>query len=92
MNRQKRKDHIKGGRLFLLYEGEQVSPNHTAGPRDLEISMFRAWRPEGEPLPELVEKIPGYERPVNWQQLQAAEDKKPGSMDYSSAGIFVSFK
>ena len=67
-----------GGRAFRLFEGERVSPSYVPHPGDVEFVLVRQWRPEGEPIPEPLEAIPGYQRPVNWRQLQAAEDKQPG--------------
>ncbi len=33
----------KGGKLFVLYEGEQVSTNRTEHPGDVEIVMEAGW-------------------------------------------------
>ncbi len=75
------RDYLKslppGGRIFYLCEGERVSPSYVNHPGDVVVENVRLWRPEGEAIPEPLEAIPGYQRPVNWRELQEAEDKMP---------------
>ena len=75
-----RKSLPPGGRAFVLYEGEQVSPSCPDHPGDLIITLDSQWRPEGASLPEQIEVIPGYVRPENWQEIQAEADSTPGRM------------
>ena len=81
LKKLKRRIH-PSGRVFVLYEGEQVSPSYVDPPHgELVVYLAHSWRPEGEALPEFVEVIPGYERPVNWREIEEKEDQEPGRME-----------
>lgn len=67
-----------GGRTLVVYEGERVSPDYKPFSGDVEFRIVRHWRPEDEPISWPVEPEPGYQRPVNWRQIEAREDKQPG--------------
>jgi len=58
------------GAIFW-FEGERLRDSYVHDPAVVETYCENEWRPEGEALPDYVEVIPGYERPVNWREIQA---------------------
>ena len=79
-----RKSLPPGGRLFVLYEGERVSPSYVDHPGDVCFILTNTWRLAGEVLPEFVEVTPGYQRPVNWQAIEEHEEQQPGRVELPS--------
>lgn len=66
----------EGSRMVVLFEGEQVSQAFEDQHEHITaVSLNHRWRPEGEALSDGVEGIPGYVRPENWRELEAAEDE-----------------
>ncbi|WP_291271866.1 hypothetical protein [Geothrix sp.] len=59
-----------------------MSPEYTRHPGDVEFVIVRHWRPDDQPIQWPIEAEPGYQRPVNWRELEAAADKKPGYAEF----------
>lgn len=71
-----------GGRALVVFEGERVSPEYTRGPGDVEFVVVRHWRPEDQTILWPIEVEPGYQRPVNWRELESRADKGPGYAEF----------
>lgn len=68
------------GKVLVYYEGERVIPEEDR-PENMWVEMVKAWRPEGKPIPPGIEPIPGYQRPVNFREIEAAENEGPGAFE-----------
>lgn len=74
----------KGAKAYFLFEGEQVKPSVVeAGPVGMVMMAARHWRPEGEELHPDIEIIPGYQRPQNWRELEAAAEREPSEIEFN---------
>lgn len=73
----------KGAKAYFLFEGEQLKPSVLAGPAAMVMRAARHWRPEGEGLHPDIEIIPGYQRPQNWRELEAAAEREPSEIEFN---------